>query len=284
MIANFYNIKNLISSIIIIMQKSKILKLKNIGTIQLLEASFVKHSFNKHFHEEFCFGVIQSGVLDFNYMGEKISANKGTINLCNPGEVHDGFTKDGWSYKMFYVDTKLMSELSSSISGKKNDIPFFKYGVIEDVVLASKIEKLHTVLFDEYSFTIEKEEMFLSVVTQFIKKHADSFIPIEKLYKNKELIQKSLEYINDNLSSELTVSQLSNLANLSLYYYIRLFKEEIGLTPKEYILQQRVNKVKELILKGLPLSHIALECGFYDQSHMIKYFKAYTGLSPSIYK
>ncbi|WP_072682090.1 AraC family transcriptional regulator [Arcobacter sp. LA11] len=266
------------------MQKSKILKLKNIGSIQLLEASFTNHSFNKHFHEEFCFGVIQSGKLDFNYRGEKVSANKGVINLCNPGEVHDGFTKDGWAYKMFYVDTKLMRELSSSISGKKNDIPFFKDGVIEDEDLAKRIEELHTIMFDEYSFTIEKEEMFLSVVTQFIKKHADSFIPIEKLYKSKEVIKKSLEYINDNLSSELTVSSLSELANLSLYYFIRVFKEELGLTPKEYILQQRVKKVKELILKGLPLSFIALECGFYDQSHMIKYFKAYTGLNPSFYK
>jgi len=266
------------------MQKSKILKLKNIGTIQLLEASFTNHSFNKHFHEEFCFGVIQSGKLDFNYRGKKVSANKGVINLCNPGEVHDGFTKDGWAYKMFYVDTKLMSELSSSISGKQNNIPFFKDGIIEDEFLAKKIEELHIIMFDEYSFTIEKEEMFLDVVTQFIKKHADSFIPIEKLYKSKEVIKKSLEYINDNLSSELTVSNLSEFANLSLYYFIRVFKEELGLTPKEYILQQRVKKVKELILKGLPLSYIALECGFYDQSHMIKYFKAYTGLNPSFYK
>lgn len=266
------------------MQKSKILKLKNIGTIQLLEASFLNHSFNKHFHEEFCFGVIQSGKLDFNYRGKKISANKGLINLCNPGEVHDGFSKNGWAYKMFYVDTKLMSELSSSISGKRNDIPFFKDGVIEDEDLAKKIEELHILMFDEYAFTIEKEEMFLKVVIEFIKKYADSFIPIEKLYKSKDVISKSIEFINDNLSENITVSKLSQEANLSLYYFIRVFKEEIGLTPKEYIIQQRVRKVKELILKKQPLSQIVYECGFYDQSHMIKYFKAYTGINPSFYK
>jgi len=81
------------------MQKSKTLKLKDIGTVQLLDASFKNHSFKKHFHEDFCFGVIQSGRLDFNYRGEKVSANKGVINLCNPGEIHDGFTINGWAYK-----------------------------------------------------------------------------------------------------------------------------------------------------------------------------------------
>jgi len=86
------------------------------------------------------------------------------------------------------------------------------------------------------------------------------------------------------ISEELTVLQLSNMSNLSLYYFIRIFKEEVGLTPKEYIIQQRIKKAKELILKKLPLSHIAQESGFYDQSHMIKYFKSYTGLNPSLYK
>ncbi len=266
------------------MQKSRTLKLKNIGTIQLLDATYKNHSFNKHFHEEFCFGVIQSGKLDYNYRGEKISANKGVINLCNPGEIHDGFTKDGWSYKMFYVDTKLMSEISSSISGKKNDIPFFKDAVIEDEVLANQMNDLHDVMFDKFSFTIEKEELFLSVVSRFIKKHADSFISVESLYQCKPTIQKILEYINDNLSEDITVSNLSLMSNFSLYYFIRVFKEEVGLTPKEYIIQQRIKLARELILKELPLSHIAQECGFYDQSHMIKYFKLYTGLNPSFYK
>lgn len=261
--------------------KIKRVKLENIGSVELLKASFKKHSFKKHFHEEFCFGVISSGQLDFNYRGEKVSAKKGLINLCNPGEIHDGFSSKGWAYKMFYVNPKLMVQLSSSISGKINDIPFFKEGAIYDEELALKLSKLNDIMFDEKSFTIEKEQQFIEVVTQFIKKHADSFIPLEKLISSKELIKNSLEYINDNLQYDITVSQLSQMANLSLYYYIRVFKKEVGLTPKDYLIQQRIRKAKELILKNYPLSHVALESGFYDQSHMLKYFKSYTGINPS---
>jgi len=266
------------------MQTSKTIKLKDIGFIELLSASYLEQSFNKHFHEEFCFGVVESGQLDFNYRGKKVHAFRGMINLCNPGEVHDGFTKQGWSYKMFYVDSKLMQSISSELSGKNNDIPFFKEGIIEDEILSKDLLLLHTTMSDDRVFNIEKEEMFVNVITSFIKKHADSFIPIKKLITSKPSIHKTLEYINDNLSEEILVSDLSKMANFSLYYFIRVFKQEIGLTPKEYVIQQRIRKAKELIALTLPLSQIAQECGFYDQSHMIKYFKAYTGLNPSIYQ
>jgi len=263
---------------------SKKITLNNIGSIELLDASYLKQSFKKHFHEEFCFGVISSGQLDFNYRGQKVSATKGLINLCNPGEVHDGFTTSGWSYKMFYVDAKLMAQISSNISGKQNDIPFFKEGIIYDEKLSNELNNLHDLLFDEKTFLIEKEELFLKTVSIFIKKHADSFISIEKLSENKSRIKNVIEYINDNLEYELSLSTLANLASFSLYYFIRVFKKEIGLTPKEYILQQRVKKAKLLILEKQPLSHVALSCGFYDQSHMLKYFKLYTGLMPTSYK
>lgn len=266
------------------MTKNKRIVLKNIGTIELLDATFTKQNFKRHFHEEFCFGVISSGQLDFNYRGKKLSASKGIINLCNPGEVHDGFTKEGWSYKMFYVNPKLMAEISSGIEGTINDIPFFKEGIIKDDLLSENIYKLHNILFCENSLLIEKEQMFIEIVSMFIKKHADSFIPFEKLYSSSDNIKKSIEYINDNLEYDLSLSTLASISNFSLYYFIRVFKKEIGLTPKEYILQEKIKKAKSLILRNITLSEVALKCGFYDQSHMLKYFKSYTGFNPSIYK
>jgi len=270
------------------MHNSKMVKLKNIGFVELLQASFTKQSFNKHFHEEFCFGVVESGQLDFNYRGSKVTANKGIINLCNPGEVHDGFTKTGWSYRMFYVDPLLMKEISSEISGKHNDIPFFKEGVIEDKIMSQQLLSLHKLMSDEQVFTIEKEELFLSIVAEFIKKHADSFIPIAAVVSSKPIIKNIINFINDNLSAELLVSELSEQAGFSLFHFIRAFKKEVGLTPKDYIIQQRINKATALIKNQkqiqLPLNQIALECGFYDQSHMNKYFKLYKGLKPSIYQ
>lgn len=268
------------------MHKNKVIKLKNIGFVELLQASFATQSFNKHFHEEFCFGVVESGQLEFNYRGTKVTANKGIINLCNPGEVHDGFTKTGWAYRMFYVAPRLMKEISSEISGKHNDIPFFKEGIIEDKLMSKRLVSLHKLMSDEQVFIIEKEEQFLKVVADFIKKHADSYIPIAVLTPSKTIIQKAISYINDNLSEEFLVSDLAELTGFSLFHFIRSFKKEMGLTPKEYIIQQRINMAVALIQKEsrLPLNQIALECGFYDQSHMNKYFKLYKGITPSIYQ
>lgn len=267
------------------MHATKVIKLKNIGSVEVLHAAYTKQNFRKHFHEEFCFGVIESGQLDFNYRGEKVSANKGIINLCNPGEVHDGFTENGWSYRMFYVAPLLMKELSSDLSARPNDIPFFKKGVIKDDFLSDQLLSLHKIMANEEAFAIEKEELFLKTVAMFIKKHADGFIPIADFISDKPMVRRVTDYINDNLSREILVSDLSDLAGFSLFHFIRSFKKEVGLTPKEYVIQQRINKATELIQNHnqLPLNQVALECGFYDQSHMNKYFKCYKGLTPKSY-
>jgi len=71
---------------------------------------------------------------------------------------------------------------------------------------------------------------------------------------------------------------------MSKYSFIRWFKRHVGLTPFEYILIKRVGLGKSLILQGLPLTDVALESGFYDQSHFSNYFKRYIGKSPQSYK
>jgi AraC-like DNA-binding protein len=262
-------------------QKRKCVVLNNIGSIELLQASYTQQNFKKHFHEGFCFGVIVSGQLDFNYRGKRVHAHKGSINLCNPGEIHDGFTQKGWSYKMFYVTTQLMQEMCLALGEGNNVIPFFKEGMIEDVVLAKAFNELHDMLFYSDCFIFEKEEKFLEVLIQFIKKHSDGFLQTDKLFTCQKTIQKVKDYVHEHLTSALSVSDLAAVTPWSLYYFIRVFKQEVGLTPKEYIIQQRILKAKELILNGQALSYVALECGFYDQSHMLKYFKSYVGLNPS---
>ena len=178
------------------MHLSKTIKLKDIGFVELLSASFVKQSFNKHFHEEFCFGVVEWGQLDFNYRGKKVHAYKGMINLCNPGEIHDGFTKKGWAYKMFYVDAKLMKSISSEISGKNNDIPFFKEGVIEDQILGKQLIDLHELMCDERVFLIEKD----------------------KEVKDIKILLKGLKLVNDYLDKTILKPNNINFPNNRLLF------------------------------------------------------------------
>lgn len=91
------------------------------------------------------------------------------------------------------------------------------------------------------------------------------------------------EYIRENFLSLPSVDELACMACLSPFYFTKLFKEEVGLSPHAYINQLRVNKAKEMMAKRVPLLQIAHELGFTDQSHFSKTFLKVTGVTPTCY-
>jgi AraC family transcriptional regulator len=72
---------------------------------------------------------------------------------------------------------------------------------------------------------------------------------------------------------------------LSTYHFARLFKHSVGLSPYQYVLQNRVERAKKLIgiLANPRLTEIGLQVGFYDQAHFTKAFKQIVGVSPKAF-
>jgi AraC family transcriptional regulator len=89
-------------------------------------------------------------------------------------------------------------------------------------------------------------------------------------------------YIHDHLHQDLPLIELSAIAQLSPYYFLRLFKQRVGMTPHQYILQYRVERAKHLLQHSLlSLAEIAACVGFYDQSHFTRCFKRVVGVTPT---
>lgn len=70
---------------------------------------------------------------------------------------------------------------------------------------------------------------------------------------------------------------------INQYKLIRMFKDETGMTPKQFFNYQKILKSKHLISKGLPISEVVMELDFYDHSHFNKQFKRFTGITPQQY-
>ncbi|WP_337906990.1 helix-turn-helix domain-containing protein [Iningainema tapete] len=101
---------------------------------------------------------------------------------------------------------------------------------------------------------------------------------------DRKILQVS-EYINAYLDQEIKLADLANLAGVSQFHFSRLFKQSMGISPHQYLLQQRVERAKQLLKKSkLAISEIALQCGFNSQSHLGKYFREFTGVTPSSYR
>jgi AraC family transcriptional regulator len=89
------------------------------------------------------------------------------------------------------------------------------------------------------------------------------------------------EYINNHLHQNLKLEKIAAIAQLSPYHFLRLFKQSMGITPHQYILQCRLNQAKHLLQHSeLSIVEIATRTGFCDQSHLTRYFKRMMGATP----
>jgi AraC-like DNA-binding protein len=88
------------------------------------------------------------------------------------------------------------------------------------------------------------------------------------------------EWIEATLPVGTTLSELAQTCGLGVSRFARAFRASTGVTPYGWVLARRVARAKQLLEASLPLVHIALACGFADQSHMTRLFKRSTGMAP----
>lgn len=96
---------------------------------------------------------------------------------------------------------------------------------------------------------------------------------------------KILNYIDAHLNQEIKLASLAALLDMSQFHFSHLFKQSMGLTPYQYLLQQRVERAKQLLKQTDRLiADIALDCGFNSHSHLSKQFRQLTGITPKAFR
>lgn len=92
-------------------------------------------------------------------------------------------------------------------------------------------------------------------------------------------------FVMDHYAERISIRGLAEMMRLSLSQFDRKFKELFQMTPSDYIHRVRVNAARRLLERSNDsIGVIAVDCGFYDQSHFTKRFKRLVGLSPSVYR
>ncbi|WP_414584054.1 helix-turn-helix domain-containing protein [Scytonema sp. PCC 10023] len=101
----------------------------------------------------------------------------------------------------------------------------------------------------------------------------------------KHKLKRAIAYIQEYLAENVSLEAIANELGMSRYYFVRLFKQSMGVTPYQYVLQQRIERAKMLLKqRERAISDIALECGFANQSHFTKHFRQFTGMTPKAYQ
>ncbi|MGU3412471.1 helix-turn-helix domain-containing protein [Enterobacteriaceae bacterium C34A] len=96
------------------------------------------------------------------------------------------------------------------------------------------------------------------------------------------VLRNVLALIEARLAESLTLADLAQEANLSEYHFARMFSLSMKMAPHQYVMQRRMARAQDLVRHtSLPLTDIALACGFSSASHFSNRFKSALGMTPS---
>ena len=108
------------------------------------------------------------------------------------------------------------------------------------------------------------------------------YLPAEQAFGiPPKRLARIVEHIRKNLDTPLAVGALSRIAEMSQSHFSKMFKLSTGLAPHQFVLQERINRSKELLLQDdAKIVDVALEVGFENQAHFTTVFGNFVGMTP----
>jgi len=102
---------------------------------------------------------------------------------------------------------------------------------------------------------------------------------------NNHRLAYVVEFIREHLTERLTMDQLSSMACMSRPHFFRSFKRELGISPLEFILQERIKMACRLLHQSrYTVMDVAFRCGFNNLNHFVDIFRRITGTTPANYR
>ncbi len=227
------------------------------------------------------------GCETFFHRGEQHYAPTGSIAIVCPDELHDGSPYGGgFQYRTFYPSPALMREIAEDVAGRAvSRPPWFPRSVIHDPELASSLARLHASLCLEQTFApvIEQDTRLVAFLAKLIARWAD-LDTTRPIPRESRGVGRARDYLDSHLSEDVELAAVARVAGLSRSHFIRAFRQETGLTPHAYLMDRRFRTASRLLGRGGAPSDVAAACGFFDQSHLNRAFKARMAVTPGAYR
>src|SRR5262249_38145692 len=110
-------------------------------------------------------------------------------------------------------------------------------------------------------------------------------LPIATSKLSPKALQRALDYIEANLSSDLTIAGIANVLSMSVSHFAHGFKSSTGVAPHFYVMERRIEQAKILLgTPGLSVANVAHLCGFSTHSHFSVTFQRLTGKTPTVFR
>jgi AraC-like DNA-binding protein len=255
--------------------------LPGFGGLDVMRATYHSHCFPPHVHDTFVVQLVESGTDAFVRGRESHQAAAGDIVLINPGDVHTGRPAGHTPlcYRALYPRPSLLAEVARSLGQPAGRVPVFPRAVVRDPPLADRLRQLFRALQsggDSPGVGTQLRATLAALLCRHGSFPADS----RPRPGGRAAVRRARDYIRAHPGEPLSLEELSGVAGLSPFHFLRVFRREVGLPPHEFHVSVRVEHARGLLSLGLPIAEAAARTGFADQSHLTRWFKRIVGVTP----
>jgi len=198
--------------------------------------------------------------------GDNIEAKKVLVNLLNT--LHEDIKGN---FEAFRLKAMELAVLLSRTALNSKDIK-------NETILDINNRYLKKI---EQSSNLQEITEILSTITELMSGKIFSFHGV----RHFSALRKAERYIWENYTRKISLQEIAKASGLSAPYFSTIFKQEMGENLSNYLNRLRVEKASSMLINtNFPISGVAANCGFEDQSWFSKIFKNYTGLTPGKYR
>lgn len=250
-------------------------------------------------HEFYELVYMKKGAAIFEIMGTPVNLGPNDIIIIKPKQFHKFIVQSDLGCEFIVLNFKFESPENSEFSevpvedflnfvSSRETGPYITLKVSqknEIVTLLNRIvkERISAEIGSEFLNYLMVLELFV-LISRALKMEWENSIKF-KSPKLKELIDISVNYINTNFERDISLGDIAKFVFLSPSYFTRAFKEEIKVSPINYLLKVRIERAKELLADtDQKISDIALSVGFSNQQRFNEIFKKYCSITPLQYR
>ncbi len=242
------------------------------------------HSFGPFIRNHYLFHYIISGagtLYSTNSEGitneYHIKSGQGFLICPKQKNTYTADAENPWEYAWFEFDGLRVKEMLN-LSGLSFDSPFYRSNA-KDLSYELKNEMLYIVQHpNESSFHLIGH---LYLVLDYITRSSSGRITIKGGKLADYYLREALSFIEQNFQNDISVEDISKSCNLNRSYFGKIFRDSVGKSPQEFLINYRMTKAAELLkLTELSIHDISNAVGYPNQLHFSRAFKSVYSLSP----
>lgn len=243
-----------------------------------------------HCHENLELSYVLSGTVTYNVNNTIYKLKKGDFLIFNPGVYHEEMLAPGEEVHELHLGIDnifikglpknfLLKENSSSLVHLEKYSEEFDSLIHQIVAEKEKNEPGFDILLKSYSMQL--------IVLLLRETYYDGGMqePSPLSFKTSEkstIVRTIIAYMNKNYNEDISLDKVAKTTYLSPAYISKVFKEETGYSPINYLISIRLKKSRELLESGnISVKEAAEQVGYKDAYYFSKLFKKYYGFSPS---